>query len=133
MFDGATAMPFDPVGSTKSGVSSATSLSRRATSSENSSRERLELRRLTRSMSPPMLPSLKVSAIHGSNRLITRGHIWMRMKVVVQAVGVGVHQGLQPLGALRYCAFMSAGSMRVSSQVLVDLRFTPASASAPSS
>ena len=35
--------------------------------------ERLELASDTRSMSPPMLPSLNVSAIHGSNCVMTRG------------------------------------------------------------
>ena len=64
-------------------------------------------------MSPPMLPSLKVSAIHGSKCVITRGFTFgMLVQVVVQAVGLGVHQLLQPRrGSSAYCAFMSPGSM----------------------
>ena len=53
-------------------------------------------------MSPPMLPSVKLSAIHGSNRVITRGsHLGMRREVVVQPVRPGVHQLAQPRRAAR--------------------------------
>jgi hypothetical protein len=43
-------------------------------------------------MSPPMLPSVKLSAIHGSNRQHARLHLRMIGQEGVEAGGPGVHQ-----------------------------------------
>ena len=51
-------------------------------------------------MSPPMLPSVKESAIQGSNRVSTRGRTCgMGGEIIVQPVRPGVHQRAQPGGA----------------------------------
>ena len=80
VFDGAIAMPFDPRGSWSScsyrsrcgsGVAADAALAV----------ERLRaLPRFTFSMSPPMLPSLKVSAIHGS-KCVMHARLHVRMLV----------------------------------------------------
>ena len=51
-------------------------------------------------MSPPMLPSVNDSAIHGSKRVMTFGRTSrMGGEIMVEAVGPGIHQPLEPVGA----------------------------------
>ena len=76
-------------------------------------------------MSPPMLPSVKLSAIQGSKCVMTRGFTsGCLYEVVVQAVGEGVHQLLQPCGA-RGVLLLQVGGIdeELHAQVLVDFGF----------
>ncbi len=73
-------------------------------------------------MSPPMLPSVKLNAIQGSNRRITpRFYIRVLRQIVVQTVGERVHEFLQPFGAGRVL-FLQLGGIdeEFHPQVLID-------------
>ena len=64
------AMPLEPRGSSSpAGAALARTRGRSEYRSDRPSKE-------IRSMSPPMLPSEKLRAIQGSNRLRTRGRVW---------------------------------------------------------